>query len=345
MEQERQVSPLDEIEISESVAVIPKADLHLHAEAGPCLERILAKLEGWKSTDWREWARDLMRSTAPGMDRLNRLSKQLITPEQDAEPANFLARVENVLQSSASADAVYVEVRFGRETIMRPDFMEQFRRAESAVEARYPGFVAEPLATLIPQRDPERTEVLVNSCVAAVKDGLSGVDIIPDPYSEEAEWEQTYRWAERLAASGLQITVHAGEFSTANVASALKVPGARRIGHGIQIAGNPDLVEAVKDSGVALECCITSNVVLGAVESYEAHPLALLANAEVPVTINTDNPVQFSTSIAREYEIAHRLGLDTESLTNVTQTAIKYAFTTPQRRALLLTQSSVSEEF
>ncbi len=331
-----QMHPLEPFEISPEVAALPKADLHLHAEAGPRLHRFLATRRGMPAFDWEQWVRDTMSNIPPGIARLHGMATNLITPEEDAEPANFLARVTDILEDSARSGAIYAEVRFGRETIMRSDFMSLFRKAEASVTKTFPGFMAEALATLIPQKDPEQTDRLIGACDRAAKEGLAGVDVIPEPYVTEADWTQTAKWTERLVDAGLALTIHAGEFSTANLAAALQVPGVRRIGHGIKAATDEALLDQVAQARVALECCLTSNVILGAVESYETHPLPELVAASLPITINTDNPVHFATDISQEYERAKRLGLTMQELAGATRTAIDHAFTSEHRRRRLL---------
>lgn len=327
--------PLGTVEISPEVSALPKADLHLHAEAGPRLHRILAERAGTAPFDWSDWVNDVMTNFASGMVRLKEMSKELVTVEEDAVPRNFLARVTDVLDESARSGAIYVEVRFGRETIMRPDFMTLFRKAENSVAAKYPFFMAEALATLIPQKDLTQTERLVGACVRAAKEGLAGVDIIPEPYVTEADWTETVGWAEPLENAGLALTIHAGEFSTANLAAVLRVPGVRRIGHGIQTIVDSALLDQVAKAGVALECCPTSNVILGAVNSFEDHPLPKLVEAGLPVTINTDNPVHFGTNISQEYERVRQLGLTAEDLAMASRNAIEFAFTSEARRERL----------
>lgn len=350
-------SALDPVEIGPEVAALAKADLHLHSETLPRLDRILGPRNGRTPYDWRRWARWITADVPPGMPRLERFTRIPVSPQdrvpirdpleqttpvrdlvslEDEEwPGNFLAMVTDVLAEAARSGAVYAEVRFGRETAARPDLMTLFREAEAAVQAEFPGFISEALGTLVPQQDVELTERLVGACLRAADEGLAGVDVIPFPYDSEADWTQTYRWAERLASAGLGITVHAGEFSTANLKSALKVPGVRRIGHGIYAAADEQLLERLAGSGVALECCLTSNVILGAVQSYEDHPLKKLADAGIPVTLNTDDPIRFLTSIEREYALALRSGLTVEDLKRVTRNAVDFAFTTSERRERL----------
>ncbi|MCH8222611.1 MAG: hypothetical protein IH868_04285 [Chloroflexi bacterium] len=249
-----------------------------------------------------------------------------------------MARVIDVLREEANAGAIYTEVRFGRQTVLRPEFIELFREAEETVRADHPDFVAEPLATLFVGPDSVETERLVEGCLRAAAEGLAGVDFIPQPYDRDADWTATYSWAERLADSGLGITIHAGEFATANLEAALKTPGVKRLGHAVFAAADQRLLDLVAESGVAIECCLSSNVILGAVESYEAHPVFEFIESGIPITLNTDNPVRFCTDIAREYEIAHQLGLSKVELLNVTRTAVEHAFTTSDRREKLVAQ-------
>ena len=143
-------------------------------------------------------------------------------------------------------------------------------------------------------------------------------------------------WAERATEAGLGITVHAGEFSTANIAAALQLPGIRRIGHGVYATATDKLLQRVVDSGVTVECCLTSNLVLGAVPSLEEHPIRRLLQAGVPVTLNTDDPVRLCTSIQREYEQGVAMGFGRDDLLSFTRQSILSSFTSEERRSTLL---------
>ena len=101
---------------------------------------------------------------------------------------------------------------------------------------------------------------------------------------------------------------------------------------------DPSLVAELAARGTVLECCPTSNVVLGVYPSYEAHPLPLLRDAGVRVTLGSDDPPYFGTTIAREYDVsAERMGFSSADLVEVTRTAIDAAFCDESlKRALLL---------
>jgi adenosine deaminase len=132
---------------------------------------------------------------------------------------------------------------------------------------------------------------------------------------------------EIAAAAGLGCTVHAGEWAGAHsVRAALELP-VTRIAHGVRSIEDPALVEELAQRGIVLECCPTSNVVLGAFDSYEEHPLPRLRAAGVRVTLGSDDPPYFGASIGGEYAVcAERFGFDDEALREITRTALEAAF-------------------
>ena len=103
------------------------------------------------------------------------------------------------------------------------------------------------------------------------------------------------------------MTAHVGEFSTANIAAVLALPGLTWIGHTVHAARDPRLLDRVARSGVTVECCLSCNVVLGTVSSYEEHPIRRFTAHGIPVVLGTDDPVQVCTTIGREYAIAAAL--------------------------------------
>ena len=104
------------------------------------------------------------------------------------------------------------------------------------------------------------------------------------------------------------------------------LPTVKRIGHGVHVAADPRLIDMVLKRDVTLECCLTSNVVLGAVSSFNDHPIRLLMEAGISVTLASDDPIRLCTSIGREYEIAMRLGIGTEKLMEMSTNGIRASF-------------------
>jgi adenosine deaminase len=254
----------------------------------------------------------------------------------DADPDMFVARIVDILEEGAADGAILIEVLFGGQTIRRPDFMACFRQAEREVRQRYPALRAEALIAAQQPTSAEWIDGLLPICLAMAREGLAGINIIAEPYDAEADWRPVYRWAERAAAAGLGITAHAGEFSTANLAAALRVPGLTRIGHAVYAAQDERLLEALARSGATVECNLSCNVILGAVQSYEEHPIRQFMAYDSPVTLNTDDPVRVWTTIGREYAVADALGFTPAELLSFTRNAVSAAFVGPERRAALL---------
>ena len=129
------------------------------------------------------------------------------------------------------------------------------------------------------------------------------------------------------AGAGLGCTVHAGEWDgPRSVRAALGLP-VTRIGHGVRSIEDPSLVEELADRGIVLECCPTSNVVLGLYDSYEDHPLPALRAAGVKTTLGSDDPPYFGASIGGEYELCReRFGFDEDDLRGISRTAVEAAF-------------------
>jgi adenosine deaminase len=333
------LDPLGEVPINPTIAMLPKADLHLHQEWSPRLDRVLARREGRPAYDWRSWARRVIEETPPGIARLRRLGEIVPTPpDVYANAEYFVAWVEDALEEAAADGAVLVEVRFGKAEVLRPGFMALFREAERRVRARHPAVCAEAIVILMPWKMPELLARLLDACVGAARDGLAGIDLLYEPYEAEADWEPMFRAAARAADAGLGVTAHAGEFSPANCAAALQVPHLTRIGHAVYAGRDPRLLDLLADRGVTVECSLSCNVVLGAVPSYEEHPLHRFVERGIPVALCSDVPVQVATTIGREYQVAHALGFSPAELAAFTANAIRASFAPPERKTRLLAE-------
>ena len=158
----------------------------------------------------------------------------------------------------------------------------------------------------------------------AISFGIGGAELL----GPAAGFADAYRYA---SDAGLRLTAHAGETDGPDsVRSALAI-GAERIGHGIRAAEDPDLLRELRDRNIPLEVCITSNVCTGSVTSLKAHPIRLLFDAGVPITLNTDDPGMFACTLESEFALAARVFSFTEpELAEIRENAWKYRFTAPK---------------
>jgi adenosine deaminase len=140
--------------------------------------------------------------------------------------------------------------------------------------------------------------------------------------------------------AGLGITIHAGELSGAfSVRDALDHVRPARISHGVRAIEDADLVKRLADEGVVLEVCPGSNVALGVFPDFASHPLRALHEAGVRVTLNSDDPPFFHTSLAREYAVASTvMGFSDDDILGMTRTAIEAAFVDEPTRQRLLSR-------
>jgi adenosine deaminase len=125
-------------------------------------------------------------------------------------------------------------------------------------------------------------------------------------------------------AAGLQAVPHAGELAGADsVGAALDLLGATRIMHGVRAIEDEDLTRRLVASGVCLDVCPTSNVLLGVASSLETHPLPALLASGVRCSLNADDPLPFDVSILDEYERCRsRMGLDDAQLADIARTSL-----------------------
>ncbi len=161
--------------------------------------------------------------------------------------------------------------------------------------------------------------------------GLGGPEIgVPRP--------QFARHFAAARAAGLHSVPHAGESTgPQTIWDAIQTLGAERIGHGITAAQDPLLMTYLAQHQISLEVCPTSNVCTRSVASLAEHPLPALVAAGVPITINSDDPPMFSTTLDREYGVAASiLGLDAPGVAGLAEAAVLASFAAQPDKARIL---------
>lgn len=138
-------------------------------------------------------------------------------------------------------------------------------------------------------------------------------------------------------AAGLHSTPHAGEtVGPVSVWGALRALKAERIGHGIRSIEDPALVDELRERQITLEVCPTSNVRTGAVASLAEHPIRRLFEAGVPLTVNSDDPPMFGTTLLDEHLLlANQFGFTLNDLEQINLQAVRAAFLSEAERRRL----------
>jgi aminodeoxyfutalosine deaminase len=163
--------------------------------------------------------------------------------------------------------------------------------------------------------------------------GLGGPEIgVPRP--------QFKPYFDKARAAGLRSVPHAGETTgPSTVWDAIRELGAERIGHGISAVQDPTLLVYLAEHGIPLEVCPTSNVCTRAVASIEEHPLRLLRDAGVLVSINSDDPPMFGTTLNDEYAVAAELlDLDEDGLRGLSRAAVDASFLPSEQKQRLIAE-------
>jgi len=135
--------------------------------------------------------------------------------------------------------------------------------------------------------------------------GVIGIDLAGDENQfAAAPHAEAFALARKL---DIPITIHAGEGDQpGNIREAVFTHGARRIGHGVSLQNDPELLKAVRDTGTVFEICLTSNLHTCTVASLEAHPFKKFFDEKVRVTLNTDDPGISNITLSNEFELAAR---------------------------------------
>ncbi len=185
----------------------------------------------------------------------------------------------------------------------------------------------------MPAADATLSFATNNRVDALVGFGLGG----PEVGVSRPQFKPHFDAARRV---GLHSVPHAGETTgPETVWDALRLLGAERIGHGTSAAQDPKLLEHLAEHGVPLEVCPSSNVATRAVASLDEHPVQAFRDAGVTITVNSDDPSMFGTSLNQEYEIAARLlDLDTTGVADLARTAVGASFAPPDLKAAMIAE-------
>lgn len=243
-----------------------------------------------------------------------------------------------VLAEAAAHGVVYLE------SFLSPDFCgggdltawKEYLAAitEAAAQAEADlGIIMRGIVTGIRHFGPEACKPAAR-CAAETRGdfivgyGMAGAELVGRP----GDYAYSFDLARE---AGLHLTCHAGEWGGPDmVAETLRDLRVARIGHGINAAKDPALVEKLAAEGVTLEVCPGSNVALQAVQNWEDHPIAKLRDAGVKVTVSTDDPPFFDTTMTREYQMLHQtFGWEAEDFAGLNATALQAAFCDAPTRA------------
>lgn len=309
---------------------MPKAELHVHLEGSVYPETMLdlarkhavtlpiadvSEAENWfRFTDFAHFVEIYLSICSVLLDEEDyaRISfEQALRAHQENihymevtfSPASFIDP-----RSTASPDVVLAGLREGR------------RRAQDEL-----GVTMQYILDPVRSRSEEEVMLLARWCADNLGDGLVGFGLggmeVGYPPGRFAD-AFTY-----VKDAGARLSIHAGETDGPHSVRAALEVGSERIGHGVTSIHDDDLVRHLAEEQIVLEVSPTSNICLGVATSYAEHPFRALHEAGVPVTVNSDDPPMFNTTLTNEYMVlAEHFDYTIDELAELSIAAMEAAF-------------------
>jgi adenosine deaminase len=303
-----------------------KVELHLHLDCAASYAAVAALAPG---TSFAEYRRDFVGppKAASLADLLTR-PRRIVALMQDVRGLRVIT--EDLFDQLARDGVVYAELRFAPfqhlEAGLRAEEVVAEVERTAAAAATTTGIDARLILCTLRHFSPEqsmRTAELVRQFQGSL---VATLDIAGDEagYPLDAH-EPAFRYA---IEHGLPRTAHAGESAgPASVWETLRRLDPSRIGHGVRSIEDPDLVDHLRERGIHLEVCPSSNVLTNTVGRYQDHPVDRLYHAGVSLGISTDVRTMIDTSLGGEYERLHAsFGWDDEHFRRCNAAALQAAF-------------------
>ncbi len=307
---------------------LPKTDLHIHLDGSLRPETILELASDDEVDLPFETVDDVRRFFTEDLPE-----RDLVAYLERFDVTTAVMQTESALERIAFELAPILSVKRGLSPRQVIDAIERGLRRGQEV---YPRTRSHQIISGLRHFEPERALRLAALAVEYKERGVVAFDLAG---AERDNPAKRFREAFYLVRdANLNVTVHAGEaYGPDSIHQALHWVGAHRIGHGVRLREDPDLMEYVRDHRIALEMCPTSNVQTGAVPSIELHPIREYFDREIRVTINTDNRLMSDTTMTRELELCCKhLDFDLEEIKKVLLNGFKSAFLRyPERKALI----------
>lgn len=319
---------------------LKKAELHVHLE-GTITPQLAAKLaqrnqitlpKGLVAPDGHSYLSKDFLDFLKVYDTLAALIKN---------PQDYYDITFDYLKARAQEQAIYVEMMYSPDHaekasgIPSAEHLAAIQQSIDDAKAQY-DIVGRIIITAVrhfgasaAERIAQQTHKHRFPCVTGF--GLGG---------DEAQFPpKLFSKAYQIAAdAGLACTVHAGEFAPAQgMVEAMEYLPIRRIGHGVNAIYSPETMAMVKDKGIALELCPSSNIFLGLFKDMAHHPLPKFYEAGIKISISSDDPPFMSTTLEQEYERVQQAYLYSDATMNkITRMAIESAFVDESTRIELL---------
>ncbi|MED4600403.1 adenosine deaminase [Paenibacillus validus] len=333
---------MDTVITKELIRKLPKVDLHLHLDGCVKPETAL-ELASTLGIPLPASEKELLLPYMQVTDDCGSLKEYLskfdfTTPFlQTGDALKRVAR--EAVEQAAEHSCGYIEVRFAPQLHRKmglsvDETMYWVTEGLKQGEARC-GVKARAIAICMRNHSQQANREVVEAAARFLGQGVVAVDLAGDEASFPAElFRDTFALARK---HGIPITIHAGEAAgPANIYEAVTRLGAVRIGHGVRLQENPEVLEIVRERNVPLELCPVSNIQTKAVSGWEAYPIKQYFEQGLTLTVNTDNPTVSGTTITQEYQtIAEKFHFTLHELAAIVMNGVDAAFLEPREKRIL----------
>ncbi len=319
---------------------LPKLELHLHLEgaAPPAFIRAKAKqkhidlsriFDAQGHYSYRDFTEFL---------RIYEAACTVLSTPQDFHDLTLA-----VLEHSAAQGVIYTEAFLspdfcgGGDLGAWRDYLAAMEAAAAQAEAGM-GITMRGCVTCIRHFGPAQARKIAVCAQETAGDFVTGFGLAGD---ENMLHPKDFAYAfDAAREAGLGLTAHAGEWGgPQSVRDALTHLRVSRIGHGVRASEDPALVDDLAERGVVLEVCPGSNVALGVTPHLRDHPIERLRTRGVAVTVSTDDPPFFHTTLCQEYQaLADQFGWEMPEFHAINHTALDAAFCDAATRAAIATR-------
>ena len=322
---------------------LPKVDLHRHLEGSIRLTTLLEvrRAHGRPLPDTGKLPELVQVNPADKYTSENFLSKFQTLRLFYRSPEIIDRITRETIEDAAKDNVRYLELRFTPVALSRAgsfslaEVMDWVVAAANETEQEY-HIKTRLIASVNRQESLEQAAEVAQLAVDRRDKGIVGLDLA----GNEAQltglpFAGLFKEARQM---GLHITIHAGEWGDAqNVRMAILDLEAERIGHGVRVLEDPEVVGLARERYTPFEVCITSNLQSGVIPQNTVHPLPRMLSLGLNATIHTDDPSISQITLGNEYEYAcENLGLSLETLNNRILAAANAAFLPASEKDQLL---------
>jgi len=332
-------------ELYRKLLSLPKIELHRHLEGswrlktlGEVASHYEIDLPGYAVDDFRHMVQ-IMPDDEAGADTFLSKFRPLRTFYRSPQVIQRVA-YEAVLDAAAE-NIIYMELRFtpialGRLGNYKFDDVIRWVVEATQKAASQTGIEVGLIVSMNRNESVDIGHHVVEAATKYVSEGIVGVDLAGAEHKFPGEpFKPVF---DKARAAGMKVTIHAGEWAgPQSIREAIDVLEADRIGHGVRVVEDRELVEELKEKGVPFEVCLTSNVQSGVAKTYETHPLREMYKDGLNTTINTDDPSISAIGLTDEYVLAvKKLNFSTDDIKQNILNAAKVAFLPEDQRTKLV---------